>query len=127
MRLKSPLYLAENSKNCIHIKNSYIYIIFLIKNQGRAAALPCPKGSSAPDTKLQIFSRALLPMSSLADLLDGGKPSGFFHWAKWGTGLQEDEYGTPGGILSETTTTLGLIKCIGRPAIERCNMTSNTF
>jgi hypothetical protein len=49
MHPKNLFYLAKNSKNYIHIKNSYIYVIFVIKNQGRAVTLPCPKGSSALD------------------------------------------------------------------------------
>jgi hypothetical protein len=52
MRPENPLYLAENSTNCIHIKMP-TYVVFLIKNQGRAAALPCPKGSSAPASALE--------------------------------------------------------------------------
>jgi hypothetical protein len=45
MRPESPLYLAENSKNSIHIRKCLV----LIKNHGKADALPCPKESFASD------------------------------------------------------------------------------
>jgi hypothetical protein len=40
MHPENLFYLAKNSKNYIHIKNSYIYVIFVIKNQGTLRGAP---------------------------------------------------------------------------------------